>query len=82
METRRQITFLDSPKNRQRIRRWFYIGLVFLLAIDFFVAKHGHFHWEEAPGFYAAYGFIGCVGLIFIAKGLRLLVKRNERYYD
>ena len=26
--------------------------------------------------------FIGCVGLIFIAKGLRLLVKRKENYYD
>jgi hypothetical protein len=53
-----------------------------LLVIDFFIPKHGHFPWEDAWGFYAAYGFIGCVALIFIAKGLRLLVKRREGYYD
>lgn len=82
MKPQREITFLDSPKNRQRVRVGFYVALAFLLAVDFFVSKHGHFPWEEAPGFYAAYGFIGCVGLIFVAKALRLLVKRDEGYYD
>jgi hypothetical protein len=53
-----------------------------LLAIDLFIPKHGHFAWEEAPFFFAVYGFIGCVSLIFIAKVLRLLVKRKENYYD
>jgi hypothetical protein len=32
--------------------------------------------------FFAVYGFISCVSLIFIAKALRLLVKRKEDYYD
>jgi hypothetical protein len=82
MKKRREITFLDSPKNRRRIRQYFYLSLVALLVIDFFVSKHGHFPWENAPGFYAVYGFIGCVSLIFIAKVLRLLVKRREDYYD
>jgi hypothetical protein len=82
MKTQREITFLDSPKNRARIRKFFYISLLILLAIDFFIPKHGHFSWEAAYGFYAAYGFIGCVSLIFIAKGLRRLVKRREDYYD
>jgi len=82
MKPQHPITFLDSGKNRRRVRIWFYAALAVLLAVDFFVAKHGHFAWEEAPGFYAAYGFIGCVGLIFVAKGLRYLVKRDEGYYD
>ncbi len=82
MNKPREITILDSPKNRQRLLKYFYFSLAALLAIDFFIAKHGHFPWERAPGFYAVYGFIGCVSLIFIAKGLRLLVKREEDYYD
>ena len=82
MKPQRPITFLDSGKNRRRIRIWFYAALAVLLLVDFFVSKHGHFPWEEASGFYAAYGFIGCVALIFIAKGLRCLVRRDEDYYD
>lgn len=82
MKTQREITLLDSPKNRARVRKYFYISLLILLVIEFFIPKQGHFSWEEAYGFYAAYGFIGCVSLIFIAKGLRWLVKRKEDYYD
>jgi len=82
MKAKHELTFLDSPQNRQKVRKYFYISLVLLLAIDLFISKHGHFAWEEAPFFFAVYGFIGCVGLIFIAKVLRLLVKRKENYYD
>lgn len=82
MKPKQELTFLDSSKNRQRIRKYFYIALVLLLAIDLFIPKHGHFTWEEVPFFFAVYGFIGCVSLIFIAKVLRLLVKRKENYYD
>ncbi|MGD8990263.1 MAG: hypothetical protein PVI00_02285 [Desulfobacterales bacterium] len=82
MKTQREITLLDTPKNRARVRKAFYISLLILLVAELFTTKHGHFPWEEAYGFYAAYGFIGCVSLIFIAKGLRWLVKRKEDYYD
>ena len=74
--------FLDSPRTRARIRGGFYAFLVILIVVDLLTPKQGHFPWEEAPGFYAVYGFIGCVSLIFIAKGLRFLVKRKEDYYD
>lgn len=82
MKTRREITIFDSRQNQARVRKYFYICLLILLIIDYFIPKHGHFPWEEAYAFYAAYGFIGCVSLIFIAKGLRWLVKRKEDYYD
>ena len=82
MKTRREIIFLDSAKNRARVRKAFYISLLLLMVVEIFTTKHGHFPWEEAYGFYAVYGFIGCVSLIFIAKGLRWLVKRKEDYYD
>lgn len=82
MQTRRELTIFDSRKNRAKVRKYFYIGLLILLIVDYFIPKHGHFPWEEAYAFYAVYGFIGCVSLIFIAKGLRWLVKRKEDYYD
>jgi len=82
MKPKNELTFLDSPKSRSRVRIIFYLFLLLLLIVDFFVPKHGHFAWEEAWAFYAAYGFIGCVALIFIAKGLRWLVQRREDYYE
>ncbi len=82
MLPKKELTFLDSAKNRLRVRRYFYISLFILLVLDLFIPKHGHFAWENAPSFYAVYGFIACVSLIFVAKILRLLVKRKEDYYD
>jgi len=77
----KELSFLDSPKNRGKVRRYFFVSLVVLLVIDFFISKHAEFPWEGAPVFYAVYGFVACVSLIFIAKLLRLFVKREEDYY-
>lgn len=82
MKERQELTIFDSSENRARLRRYFYISLLVLLIVEFFVSKHGHFPWEEAYAFYAVYGFVACVSLIFMAKGLRWLVKRKEDYYD
>jgi hypothetical protein len=82
MKNRKELRFLDSPENKKRVRIYFYILLFILFIIDFFVPKHGHFSWEEAPEFFAVSGFIGCVSLIFVAKILRLIIKRKASYYD
>ena len=82
MNKPREITILDSAKNRARVRKGFYISLLILMVVEFFIPKQGQLPWEEAYGFYAVYGFIGCVSLIFIAKGLRWWVMRKEDYYD
>ena len=82
MRPQKELTFLDSEKNRLKVRKYFYIFLVVLLLIDLFLHKHVHFSWENAPFFYAVYGFIACVSLIFGAKLLRRLVKRGEDYYE
>ena len=82
MKPKKELSFLDSEKTQSKLRKYFYITLIFLLFLDLFIPKHGHFAWENAPNFYAVYGFIACVSLIFVAKLLRLLVKRKEDYYD
>jgi hypothetical protein len=79
---KKEIKIFDKPENVQRFLRFFYASLVVLLIVDFFIHKHADFPWEEATDFYAVYGFVSCVALIFIAKVLRLLIKRDENYYE
>ncbi|PIE71259.1 MAG: hypothetical protein CSA22_04155 [Deltaproteobacteria bacterium] len=74
--------FFDSKKTVSTFLKGFYGSLVVLLGADFFIHKHDHICLGNAYEFYAFYGFISCVMLIFIAKGLRHLIKRDETYYD
>jgi len=78
----KELKIFDKPKNVQRLLFIFYGSLVVLLIIDFFIHKHADFPWEAATNFFAVYGFVSCVALIFIAKILRKIVKRKENYYD
>ena len=79
---KKELTLFDSPKNVRRLLLVFYICLLGLLVVEPFIHKHPDFEWEAAPGFFAAYGFVSCVLLIFVAKFLRYLVKREEHYYE
>ncbi len=83
---KKEVTFFDKEKNVKNFLIVFYISLVVLLGADFvagyFHLKHDHVKLGNAPEFYAVYGFVSCVMLIFIAKLLRILIKRDENYYD
>lgn len=78
----RELKIFDDPKNVKRLLVIFFITLAVLLLVDFFIHKHAEFDWEAVPCFFAAYGFVSCVLLIFVAKVLRRIVKRDEDYYD
>jgi len=77
----KELCFLDSSESKKKIRKYFFIVLGVLLAIDPFIHKHVEFPWEGAPFFYAVYGFAACVSLIFVAKVLRFIVQRDKDYY-
>jgi hypothetical protein len=47
-----------------------------------FVAAHPHFAFEGWFAFNAAYGFLACAVLILIARGIGVLLKRRDDYYD
>ena len=79
---KKELKIFDNPKNVKRLLTFFYASLVVLLIADFFIHKHADFPWEEAPEFFAVYGYVSCVLLIFIAKLMRIFIKRDENYYD
>jgi hypothetical protein len=73
--------WLDDPSNVTKIAWTLAAVCALLLAADAFYAKHGHFPIEHVFGFYALFGFVAYVGLIFLAKGLRTILMRPEDYY-
>jgi hypothetical protein len=74
--------FFDKPGNVDRFLRVFYVICAILIVADLFIHRHVSMSLEEIPTFYASYGFIACVLLVLLAKGLRKLVIRREDYYE
>jgi hypothetical protein len=79
---KKELKIFDKPENVKKLLLAFYASLVLLLISEFFIHKHVVFGWEGKPWFFAVYGFTSCVGLIFIAKIMRIFIKKNEDYYD
>ena len=65
-----------------RLIRVFFVLSALLFLADFFVDRKIHQPAEKIPGFYAIYGFIGCVVLVLVAKQMRKVVMRDEDYYE
>ena len=72
----------DDENRVKKFLKTFYISCIALFLVDFFIPRYTHIEVENWPGFYAVYGFIACVLLVFIAKHiLRPLVMKEEDYY-
>lgn len=74
--------WLDRPGAVNKIIWALCIASALTVLADLFYEKHGHWHFQDFMGFDAAYGFVACVGLVIAAKGLRVLLMRDEDYYD
>lgn len=75
-------SFFDKPKNVKIIIYSFYVVCVILVALDFVIHRHIYLDFEKIPAFYAIYGFVACVVLVVLAKLMRLVLMRDETYYD
>jgi hypothetical protein len=62
--------------------RMFIVILVLTVLAELAIDAHPHFDVERLFGVYAIYGFAACAVLILVAKGLGLLLKRPDNYYD
>lgn len=74
--------WLDSPRNVRLLWRGFLAVLAATVAAELVVHLHPHFDIDALFGFHAAYGFVACAAMIAVAKGLGLLLKRPDSYYD
>lgn len=73
--------WLDEPQNVKKVWRIFLAILALTVIAEIGVHLHPHFEVEGIFGFHAAYGFITCALMIIVAKGLGLILKRQDTYY-
>ena len=76
------------------VSRKFWIALLLTCGVSVLLelSVHRHEHFESSDsafasatngfGFYVALGFLACSAAILLAKGLGLLLKAKENYYD
>lgn len=74
--------WLDDPKNVKLLWRLFLAVLAITVLVEPFAGLHPHFEVEALFGFHAWYGFAACAAMILVAKGLGLLLKRHDAYYE
>jgi hypothetical protein len=73
--------FFDNPKNVQMVLYVLYGCCTVLFFLDFIIHRHTVHPWERLLGFYAIYGFVGCVALVIVSTWMRSLLMRDEEYY-
>ncbi len=81
--------WLDDPRNVNKIVYALYAICALLVGADLVYHKHIHFTYENEAynfedwfGFFGFFGFVACVGLVLAARLLRIVLKREEDYYD
>ena len=71
----------DEPRNVRFVVRALLVSCALLVGLDLVLHRHASHPWEEMFAFYAIYGFVACVLLVLLAKEMRKVVMRDERYY-
>ena len=79
--------WLDDPRNVRRLVHGFFYGCALVATLDVvFVLRlserHVEFSFEQLPLFHCIFGLVACVTLVLVAKQLRRILKRDEKYYD
>lgn len=74
--------WLDNPKNVDRVFWSIIILSALLFLCDALYHKHPQFGVEKLFGYYGLFGFVACVALALVAKGLRGWLMRREDYFD
>ena len=76
--------FFDKPGNIRMLKILSYICLAIVVAVDFFIPRdHGHYPWDQIPGFYAVFGLVACILIVVMAKALgKKWLMKKEDYYD
>jgi len=66
--------------------RWFHIAFYALLFLSFlmdtFIYKHAGLFFEKLHFFFPLYGFLSCLVIFGITKGVMKFLKRGSDYYE
>ena len=73
--------WLARPSSIKLMWRVFYAVLAGLVALQLVIKVKGYFVVDGWFGFGAAYGFLACLAMVLVAKGLGYVLKRPEDYY-
>ena len=80
---------MTSPHDRSWVERNVHLIFLALAAIclallgaELLYEHHAYFEVDGLPGFYAIFGFVSFVFIVFAGKWLRRLIMRDEDYYD
>ena len=79
---------LEDPVRFKRVKLWFYVGLVVVVAAEIvlpliFHGGHPHFSFESLPAWGSLYGLISCIAIIVVSKLIgKAWLMRREDYYD
>ena len=75
-------SWFERPGNIRLMIALLCISCAGLVLADRFYQPHPHFAVESFFGFNAWFGFIAFVVIVFLGRLLRLIVRRDEDYYD
>lgn len=77
-------SFFERPENVRRLIWGLVAACVLLVLADFFYTNpHPHFEpLETSLGFQAWFGFLAFAVVVFLGKMLRLVIMRDEDYYE
>jgi predicted MFS family arabinose efflux permease len=78
----RMFAWVSHPQTPNAILFTLVLICAGLAAFDFLRERHVIFKFEEMKAFYGLFGFAAFVAIVQAARLLRLIVKRDERYYD
>ncbi len=63
---------------------WIILAVITVVSLigQYSTGEHHHW-WDIIPGFYAIYGFVGCILIVKVSKLYgKKIVFRDEEYYD
>lgn len=82
MNEREPDHWLVRPATIRWIWRVSIAVLALTVALQLVIKIKGYFGVDGWTGFGAAYGFLSCLAMVLVAKGLGFALKRDEDYYE
>lgn len=74
-------SWLVRPDSIRLMWRVFWAVLALTVVLEFFIKIKGYYGIDDWIGFGAAFGFLSCIAMVVVAKGLGFVLKRDQDYY-